>query len=311
MVDEVVDDAVQGVTSVTAPPGRGQWQPLQRLEACPHGLTGGHHVLADSRSDDGHFVAVDINIEQCASDHRQRHLDHFVVQIKVLAVRPTISPIVGNRGKRLAVLEDPLMVEHRLHEPALPAVPLPRAGQQPLAEHQCERLHHRLTGAEPTADDASGEGPAGSDEHVSDDCRVRHEEGRQRSRGDLRDRTVGRTQLGQAREQVGTQHSCSRARATGQARGGSRTHQHGHRWTTTGRATVMADSPRDHGRGQGRSTQQDGQQTDLHDNRDLGTAARDTGHVPRPTSGLPWRWELAPSSHPETCRGCTGVHENY
>ncbi len=41
----------------------------------------------------------------------------------------------------------------------------------------------------------------------------------------------------------------------------------------------MADPPRDRGRGQGHSTRQDDQQTDLHDNRDLGTAVRDTGHV--------------------------------
>ncbi len=59
----------------------------------------------------------------------------------------------------------------------------------------------------------------------------------------------------------------------------------------------MADPPRDRGRGQGHSTRQDDQQTDLHDNRDLGTAVRDTGHVHAGPQGWP---ESGPSTtgHP-------------
>ncbi len=125
------------------------------------------------------------------------------MQIKILAIRPGISPIVRCRGKNLPVFKNPLTVKHRLHEPALPAVPLPRAGQQPPPEHQRERLHHCLAGTEATTDNASGECPARPDEDVRDNRRVRHEVKRHRPRGDPRDRAVRPMQMSEARERIG------------------------------------------------------------------------------------------------------------
>jgi hypothetical protein len=146
--DHAVDDGVEPHPRHAGAAQFRHRQPFDHVgERQHHHPEGIHH--AGQRFSDLDRLRFDVGVEQGLADDRQRQPVHLAGNVDRPPVDPGASHPIRVRHHRRAVGGNPVAVERRLHQPALPQMDRALAGQQSFAENplgalQPAALHEAL-----------------------------------------------------------------------------------------------------------------------------------------------------------------------
>ena len=139
LVDDPVDQPVERRLCTVVPADGRQRQALEDRRKRRHRH---RKRLEDRRQRLAHRpgVRVEVGAEQRFADDRQREAVHFAGDVEGLAVAPPRRRALRVRHHRVRVGGNALLVESRLREPALAAMEIGLARQQPFAEQPFRAL---------------------------------------------------------------------------------------------------------------------------------------------------------------------------